>query len=82
MIGGFVLILFFGAAIFADQLAPYDPLKTSSETFESPSRKFLFGTDDLGRDIFSGVIHGAQTSILVGKPIIDFRQAQSDTEHH
>ncbi len=66
MIGGFVLILFFGAAIFADQLAPYDPLKTSSETFESPSRKFLFGTDDLGRDIFSGVIHGAQTSILVG----------------
>ncbi len=66
MIGVFVLILFFGAAIFADQLAPYDPLKTSNETFQSPSQKFLFGTDDLGRDIFSGVIHGAQTSILVG----------------
>lgn len=66
MIGVFVLIFFFGAAIFADQLAPYDPLKTSDETFEPPSPKFLFGTDDLGRDIFSGVIHGAQTSILVG----------------
>ena len=66
MIGVFVLILFFGAAVFADQIAPFDPLKTSNETFQSPSRKFLFGTDDLGRDIFSGVIHGAQTSILVG----------------
>jgi len=66
MIGVFVLTLFFGAAISADQLAPYDPLKTSNETFQTPSRKFLFGTDDLGRDIFSGVIHGAQTSILVG----------------
>ena len=66
MISVFVLILFFGAAIFADGLAPYDPLKTSNETFQSPSRKFLFGTDDLGRDIFSGVIHGAQTSILIG----------------
>jgi len=61
-----VLVLFFGAAIFADQIAPYDPLKTSNETFQSPSPKFLFGTDDLGRDVFSGVIYGAQTSILVG----------------
>lgn len=64
--GAFVLILFFGAAIFADQIAPFDPLKTSNETFQSPSRKFIFGTDDLGRDVFSGVIYGAQTSILVG----------------
>ncbi len=66
MVGALVLIIYFGAAIFADQIAPYDPLKTSNETFKSPSRKFLFGTDDLGRDVFSGVIHGAQTSILVG----------------
>ncbi|MCA1622631.1 MAG: ABC transporter permease [Acidobacteria bacterium] len=66
MVGAIVLILFFGAAIFADQIAPYDPLKTSNETFQSPSLKFLFGTDDLGRDVFSGVIHGAQTSILIG----------------
>ncbi|MDQ3042303.1 MAG: ABC transporter permease [Acidobacteriota bacterium] len=64
--GAFVLMLFLGAAIFADYLAPYDPLKTSNETFQTPSPKFLFGTDDLGRDVFSGVIHGAQTSILVG----------------
>ncbi len=66
MVGALVLIIYFGAAIFADQIAPNDPLKTSSATFHSPSGKFLFGTDDLGRDVFSGVIHGAQTSILVG----------------
>ncbi|MCY7346705.1 MAG: ABC transporter permease [Pyrinomonadaceae bacterium] len=65
-VSAIVLIIFFGAAIFADQIAPFDPLKTSNETFQTPSRKFLFGTDDLGRDVFSGVIHGAQTSILVG----------------
>ncbi|HXG84793.1 MAG TPA: ABC transporter permease [Pyrinomonadaceae bacterium] len=65
-IGVFVLILFFGAAVFADRIAPYDPMKTSDETFQTPSRKFLFGTDDLGRDVFSGVIFGAQTSILIG----------------
>jgi len=64
--GAIVLTLFFGAAIFADQIAPQDPLKTSNDTFESPSPKFLFGTDDLGRDVFSGVIYGARTSILVG----------------
>jgi len=66
IIGVFVLTAFLGAAIFADKLAPFDPQKTSSETFQSPSRKFLFGTDDLGRDVFSGVLYGAQTSILIG----------------
>jgi peptide/nickel transport system permease protein len=66
IISVFVLIIFFGAAIFADQIAPFDPLKTSNETFNLPSTKFLFGTDDLGRDVFSGVIYGARTSILIG----------------
>ena len=66
MSGGILLIAFIGATIFADRIAPYDPLKTTNETFQSPSQKFLFGTDDLGRDIFSGVVYGAQTSILIG----------------
>jgi peptide/nickel transport system permease protein len=64
--GLFVLIIFLLIAIFADFIAPFDPLKTSAATFHSPSAKFLFGTDDLGRDIFSGVVHGARTSILIG----------------
>lgn len=65
-VAAFVLLLFFAAALFADRIAPYDPMKTSNATFQSPSRKFLFGTDDLGRDVFSGVIYGARTSILIG----------------
>ena len=61
-----VLGLFFVAAVFADVVVPFDPSKTSNDTFLSPSGRFLFGTDDLGRDVLSGVIQGAQTSILFG----------------
>ena len=66
MAGVIVLIGFIGATIFAAALAPHDPMKTSNDTFQPPSRQFLFGTDDLGRDIFSGVVYGARTSILIG----------------
>ncbi len=59
-----VLGVFLFAAVFADIIAPFDPLKTSSDTFQYPSMHFLFGTDDLGRDVLSGVIYGARTSIL------------------
>ncbi len=61
-----VLALFLTAAVFADVVVPFDPSKTSNDTFQSPSGRFLFGTDDLGRDVLSGVIQGAQTSILFG----------------
>jgi peptide/nickel transport system permease protein len=61
-----LLAVFFCLAIFADQIAPFDPLKSSNETFQPPSRKFLFGTDDLGRDVLSGVIYGARTSLFIG----------------
>lgn len=64
--GIILLAVFAGAAVFAGLLAPRDPLKTSDETFQAPSIKFLFGTDDLGRDVFSGVIHGARTSVSIG----------------
>ncbi len=64
--GVIVLIVFIGAAFFASRVAPHDPLKTSNDTFQPPSWQFLFGTDDLGRDILSGVVYGAQTSILIG----------------
>ena len=72
MISAFVLAAFLGAAIFADFVAPFDPLKTSSETFQAPSPKFLFGSDDLGRDVFSGVVYGARTSILIGITVAFF----------
>ena len=57
------IILFF--TIFADFTSPYDPLKKSGDSLEPPSKKHLFGTDRLGRDIFSRMLYGARTSISV-----------------
>ena len=61
-----VLALYLIVAVLADSIAPSDPLKTSTATLQPPSLKFPFGTDDLGRDVFSGVIHGARNSMMIG----------------
>src|ERR1051325_6411687 len=54
-------------AIFADVLAPYDPLETHPEIrLARPSWEHPFGTDDIGRDVFSRIIHGARISLWVG----------------
>src|SRR5205085_9745507 len=54
-------------AIFADVLAPYDPLETHPEIrLSAPSRAHPFGTDDIGRDVFSRIIYGARISLWVG----------------
>lgn len=55
------------SAIFAPLLTAYDPGKISlKETLQSPSWNHLFGTDKLGRDVFSRVLYGGRVSILVG----------------
>ena len=54
-------------AIFADVLSPYDPLATQPEIrLRAPSWEHPFGTDDIGRDVLSRVIHGARISLWVG----------------
>ena len=48
-------------------IAPYDPLQTSwSAIRKAPSRRALFGTDEIGRDVLSRVICGARASLLAG----------------
>jgi peptide/nickel transport system permease protein len=68
-LGALALVLiavFVLAAILAPVLAPYDPVAQQREFFQQPpSGQFLMGTDDLGRDIFSRVLYGARTSLLV-----------------
>jgi peptide/nickel transport system permease protein len=54
-------------AIFADVLAPYDPLAPQPEIrLSAPSRAHPFGTDDIGRDVLSRIIYGARISLWVG----------------
>ena len=54
-------------AIFADVLAPYDPLETHPEIrLSAPSRAHPFGTDDIGRDVLSRIIYGSRISLWVG----------------
>jgi ABC-type dipeptide/oligopeptide/nickel transport system permease subunit len=53
-------------AIFAEQVAPFDPFKTVSGARQPPSLEFWFGTDRLGRDVLSRVLFGARISLLLG----------------
>lgn len=59
-------VLFVLGAILGPWLAPFDPLALRPETLLPPGRGHWFGTDDLGRDILSGVLHGARVSLIVG----------------
>lgn len=60
------LLLLLCMALFASVIAPGDPFATSRQVFLPPSASHPFGTDDLGRDLFRSVIHGARASLLVG----------------
>jgi ABC-type dipeptide/oligopeptide/nickel transport system permease subunit len=54
-------------AVFASQIAPHDPIKGDySAVWKAPGGKYLLGTDDLGRDVLSRLIHGARVSLAVG----------------
>src|SRR5580765_8080651 len=63
---GLVLTLaLIALALLADALAPADPFISVAPPLSPPSRAHTFGTDDLGRDVLAGIIHGARTSLLV-----------------
>jgi len=67
MFGLGVVAFFIFIAIFAPWLAPHDPLGTSwSAVRAAPSATYLFGADELGRDVLSRIIWGARASILAG----------------
>lgn len=70
----FSLVVFL--AIFAPLIAPYDPSKISfSDKLVPPGWAHLMGTDELGRDIFSRVIYGARTSLVIGVTVLVFSMA-------
>src|SRR5262249_42014662 len=67
VVGAVIVALLVVVALGADVLAPYSPsTNDQTTTFARPSRVHPLGTDQLGRDMLSRVIHGARISLLVG----------------
>lgn len=64
-VGATLTGLFVVVGVFAPLLAPYDPFGIDGSPLTPPASAHLFGTDGLGRDVLSGVIHGTRTSLLV-----------------
>lgn len=72
-VGGIILLIVLGGAIFADHLAPHEPNKQRLVArFKPPfwvaggKMTYPLGTDNVGRDIWSRIIHGSRISLLVG----------------
>ncbi|MBM4312083.1 MAG: ABC transporter permease [Deltaproteobacteria bacterium] len=64
---GLVITLLAAAAVCAPLIAPFDPLAINLDSVkQGPGSTHLFGTDTLGRDIFSRVVFGARTSLAIG----------------
>ena len=60
-----VLILIVMIAVFANILAPHNPLEILTAR-QAPDAQFLFGTDDKGRDVLSRMMYGARYSLIIG----------------
>ncbi len=65
LIGLVTLAIIIILAISASMLFPGDPFRSVGQPFNAPFTDSLFGTDQLGRDVAAGVVHGARTSLLV-----------------
>jgi dipeptide transport system permease protein len=72
-----VLILLFMAALLAPLIATHNPYTQDTSSillppawYEGANSKYILGTDDLGRDIFSRLVHGARYSLFLGFVIV------------
>ncbi|HJE20403.1 MAG TPA: ABC transporter permease [Aliicoccus persicus] len=65
-IGLILLTIIISVAIFAPFIATHNPYAVSNNMVSSPSLQNYLGTDGLGRDLFSGIVYGARTSLIIG----------------
>ncbi|MCB0122436.1 MAG: ABC transporter permease [Caldilineaceae bacterium] len=70
LLGLVMLVVAILMAIFAPQVAPYDPKAAVRVTIDNiyapPNAEHLFGTDDVGRDVLTNLIFGARVSLVIG----------------
>lgn len=66
MFGGFLILGLIVVGVFAPLIAPYPINQFSGAPAKGPASEHVFGTDRLGQDIFSRVVHGARISLKVG----------------
>ncbi len=65
--GGVIMAAIVVTALFADLVATHDPVATdAAHTLARPGAAHWLGTDNLGRDIYSRIVHGARVSLIVG----------------
>jgi len=65
--GGVLMLVMALTAVFADVLQTHDPIATNAAyTLGAPNAEHWLGTDHLGRDIYSRIVHGARVSLIVG----------------
>ena len=65
--GGFLMVVMVLTAVFAEPLSTHDPIGTdAAATLAQPGIDHWLGTDHLGRDIYSRIVHGTRISLIVG----------------
>ena len=71
VLGSTLFLLIVLAAIFAPLIAPYDPVAINfADKLSPPTWQHLMGANELGQDVFSQVLFGARTSLMVGVVVI------------
>jgi len=71
LFGLFLLLVILFASLFAPLLSSYDPTKINiTQRFAPPSAEHWFGTDEVGRDIYTRILYGARLSLGVGVAVV------------
>lgn len=70
--GGVIVVFWLLVAVLAPWIRPFDPLAQDFDRLQAPSAEHWFGTDQVGRDVLSRVISGAQVSIPLALMLVIF----------
>ena len=81
--GAAILIALTLMAVFADVLATHEATRLNpAERLQSPSGSHFFGTDNLGRDVYSQTLAGARLSLFIGATVVAISIPQGRRRHH